>query len=140
MTSKKKLSLLFFKAMPFLLPNNLEVFNSEAETVLIADKECLKNKIRNYKPNIGIEFVDFKRDFYDQLFDILIKKGIQSILIEGGSKVLNSFIDKRLWDEARVFHGDKVFKKGIKAPKIVENEAIISYIGNTKLMFIKKNV
>jgi diaminohydroxyphosphoribosylaminopyrimidine deaminase/5-amino-6-(5-phosphoribosylamino)uracil reductase len=53
-----------------------------------------------------------------QIIDYLYKWGIQSLFIEGGAKVLCHFITKDLWDEARIFHGDQVFKKGIKAPEI----------------------
>ena len=38
--------------------------------------------------------------------------------MEGGAKVLKSFIEKELWDEARVFTGQIQFGKGIPAPLI----------------------
>ncbi len=48
----------------------------------------------------------------------LFSAGIQSLLIEGGAKVLNHFISNGLWDEARVFTGGNYFKGGVKAPLI----------------------
>ncbi len=48
--------------------------------------------------------------------DLLFEKNIQSVLIEGGGKTLQRFIDSNLWDEARVFCGDTHFSEGIKAP------------------------
>jgi diaminohydroxyphosphoribosylaminopyrimidine deaminase/5-amino-6-(5-phosphoribosylamino)uracil reductase len=53
-----------------------------------------------------------------QIIDYLYKWGIQSLFIEGGVKVLTHFISLGFWDEARIFHGDKVFKEGVKAPEI----------------------
>jgi diaminohydroxyphosphoribosylaminopyrimidine deaminase / 5-amino-6-(5-phosphoribosylamino)uracil reductase len=53
-----------------------------------------------------------------QILDYLYKCGIQSLFIEGGAKVLNHFISSGLWDEARIFYGDQVFKDGVKAPEI----------------------
>jgi len=44
--------------------------------------------------------------------------GIQSLFIEGGAKVFNHFIGSGLWDEARIFHGNQIFKDGVKAPEI----------------------
>ena len=38
------------------------------------------------------------------------------MIVEGGTKTLQSFIDMDLWDEARVFVGASTFEKGIKAP------------------------
>lgn len=49
----------------------------------------------------------------------LHERKIQSIIIEGGSQILNSFIDQNCWDEARVFTAPKTFKKGIKSPRII---------------------
>jgi diaminohydroxyphosphoribosylaminopyrimidine deaminase/5-amino-6-(5-phosphoribosylamino)uracil reductase len=48
----------------------------------------------------------------------LYRKGIGSLLIEGGAKVLSQFIDEGLWDEARVFYGKMNLERGVEAPKI----------------------
>jgi diaminohydroxyphosphoribosylaminopyrimidine deaminase/5-amino-6-(5-phosphoribosylamino)uracil reductase len=53
-----------------------------------------------------------------QIAGYLFSAGIQSLLIEGGAKVLNHFISNGLWDEARVFTGVNYFKGGVKAPLI----------------------
>lgn len=53
-----------------------------------------------------------------QVAEYLFNKGIQSLLIEGGAKVLNHFISCGLWDEARIFTGEKCFNEGVKAPVI----------------------
>ena len=45
------------------------------------------------------------------------KLKIQSIIIEGGLRTLESFIKENLWDEARVFKTDKKLKTGIVAPE-----------------------
>jgi diaminohydroxyphosphoribosylaminopyrimidine deaminase/5-amino-6-(5-phosphoribosylamino)uracil reductase len=39
-------------------------------------------------------------------------------LIEGGSEVLNHFIENGLWDEARIFKGKIDYIAGVKAPAI----------------------
>lgn len=76
------------------------VFNSEAESILIS-----KNNI------------DFSKPIAKQICDYLFENNINSVIIEGGAKTLQTFIDENLWDEARVFTGQSSFKKGIKAPK-----------------------
>jgi diaminohydroxyphosphoribosylaminopyrimidine deaminase/5-amino-6-(5-phosphoribosylamino)uracil reductase len=53
-----------------------------------------------------------------QVSRYLFNSGIQSLLIEGGAKVLNHIISTGLWDEARIFTGMKYFYDGIKAPLI----------------------
>ena len=46
---------------------------------------------------------------------------IQSILIEGGKKLLQSFIDKNIWDEALIITNTKMFiGKGLAAPELTD--------------------
>jgi diaminohydroxyphosphoribosylaminopyrimidine deaminase/5-amino-6-(5-phosphoribosylamino)uracil reductase len=51
-----------------------------------------------------------------QISDYLYQKGIQSLFIEGGTKVLNHFISTGLWDEVRIFKGKTSFCDGVKGP------------------------
>lgn len=83
------------------LNSDLNVFNDAAETLSITNLD-----------------IDFKKPIAIQIADILFKKNINSIIIEGGSQTLQAFINENLWDEARVFMGDVEFKKGIKAPRL----------------------
>ena len=53
-----------------------------------------------------------------QIADYLYSADIQSLLIEGGAKVLEHFIASGLWDEARIFRGRDHYMKGIRAPSI----------------------
>ncbi len=67
----------------------------------------------------GIEYrlIDFSKDIAPQISTALWEMNLHSVLIEGGSKTLQTFIDAGLWDEARVFTGNTSFKEGIKAPE-----------------------
>jgi diaminohydroxyphosphoribosylaminopyrimidine deaminase / 5-amino-6-(5-phosphoribosylamino)uracil reductase len=53
-----------------------------------------------------------------QIAEYLYESDIQSVLIEGGAKVLDHFISSGLWDEARIFTGRDDFTKGVRAPSI----------------------
>jgi len=50
--------------------------------------------------------------------DYLRNNGIQSLLIEGGARVLEHFITTGYWDEARIFEGYAPFNDGVRAPEI----------------------
>jgi diaminohydroxyphosphoribosylaminopyrimidine deaminase/5-amino-6-(5-phosphoribosylamino)uracil reductase len=52
------------------------------------------------------------------ILEKLLEKNIHSIIIEGGTKTLQQFIDAELWDEARVFVGVAEFGQGIVAPQL----------------------
>jgi len=56
--------------------------------------------------------------FLEDLLTDLHERKIQSLIVEGGQATLQAFIDRGLWDEARVFIGNNVFKDGILAPKM----------------------
>jgi diaminohydroxyphosphoribosylaminopyrimidine deaminase / 5-amino-6-(5-phosphoribosylamino)uracil reductase len=59
--------------------------------------------------------------------------------VEGGSILLNSFIDKNIWDEARVFIGNKLFYEGVKAPKINEKLVSNNLIYKDHFLFYNQN-
>jgi riboflavin biosynthesis pyrimidine reductase len=45
--------------------------------------------------------------------------GIQSCIVEGGSKTLQAFIDQSLYDEIHQFMGTETYlNNGVKAPKL----------------------
>ncbi|KJD34579.1 riboflavin biosynthesis protein RibD [Tamlana nanhaiensis] len=75
------------------LPKDLAVFNNEAETLVVP----------NNNPST--------------ICKTLFEANINSVIIEGGSKTLQAFINEGLWDEARVFKGHVTFSEGVEAPK-----------------------
>ncbi len=93
--------------------SKLNVLDSEITTIIITEKEATN------KTNLTFEKIDFSKNLVQQICEVLQKHKIQSIIIEGGAKTLQTFIDEGLWDEARVFTGANEFNNGIKAPKIV---------------------
>ena len=66
----------------------------------------------------------------------LHKQNIQSLIIEGGSKTLQSFIDVNMWDEARIFTTNKELTDGVKAPTIKGKIVTESDIGGDELEII----
>lgn len=70
----------------------------------------------------NLDFVNLGFDFSvrDVVTD-LQKRKIQSLIVEGGSKVLQEFIQAGLWDEARVFTSETTFGRGIPAPILKQN-------------------
>ena len=57
-----------------------------------------------------------ENDLLKESFSLLYQQNIQSIIIEGGSTLLNALIEKNLWDEARIFYSKQSFEDGINAP------------------------
>jgi diaminohydroxyphosphoribosylaminopyrimidine deaminase/5-amino-6-(5-phosphoribosylamino)uracil reductase len=80
--------------------------------------------------------IDFGR-LIDELITFLNDKLIQSVLIEGGTKLIQSFIDKGILDEARIFTGPLRFGSGLKAPAISGTCIFDDRISNSRLRILK---
>ena len=61
---------------------------------------------------------------------------IQSVIIEGGAQIIQTFIDANLWDEARVFIGNNKFVNGIKAPVLNKTPSKKEKIETDELLII----
>ena len=109
------------------LSRNLSLFDGTIPTLVLTEKEKPDEK------NIQYLKVDFTNDALPQLLDCLYRSEIQSIIIEGGTQTINTFIEANLWDEAKVFIGDKFFHKGVKAPEISSEPAKKETISGSKL-------
>ena len=89
-----------------------KVFNPDQKVIVFT-----ANKSRT-EAHIEYVAIDFSANGLQQILSTLFQKGIQSILVEGGSITLQHFIDSGLWDEARVITGREKFVEGITAPNI----------------------
>lgn len=87
----------------------LLVTDKQAPTIIVTTERCPESK-RQSLNTAGIEVIvaaadDEGRIDLNGLMDTLYKKGICSILIEGGSTVIGSFFDENLVDKLYVFTG-----------------------------------
>jgi diaminohydroxyphosphoribosylaminopyrimidine deaminase/5-amino-6-(5-phosphoribosylamino)uracil reductase len=96
------------------LSAKLNLFDLQADTIIF-------NKIKNTIEG-NLQFIKLENDNYmQQLLHSLYEMNIQSILVEGGSKTLQSFIDASLWDEARIITNEQmIIENGITAPEMKE--------------------
>lgn len=97
------------------IPKQSHVFDKSVETIVITD---LESDLPQNDTNLIFEPIDFSKNVPKQICEVLYKHQIQSVIIEGGSQILQSFINANLWDEARIFKSEINLIDGIKAPKI----------------------
>ena len=93
------------------LSQNHNIFNSESKTIIFNEILSSDKSTNNY---IKINF----KKIIDNILEQLYSKDIQSVIIEGGTKTLQSFIDANTWDEARIFKTKKELIEGVIAPNI----------------------
>lgn len=60
--------------------------------------------------------LDFGKEVLNQIVTYLYNRNILSLFVEGGENTISGFFREGLWDEARVFIGNKTFHAGVKAP------------------------
>jgi len=92
------------------IPEGHHLLNQQQSTIVFNE---YKNEV---KTNLIYVKTKFNENLLTEFCQYLYSKNIQSVIVEGGSKTLQSFINQGLWDEARVFIAAVNFGSGIKAP------------------------
>jgi diaminohydroxyphosphoribosylaminopyrimidine deaminase/5-amino-6-(5-phosphoribosylamino)uracil reductase len=96
------------------LPKNLHLFDGSIPTIIFTEMFTEDDD----NPNIEYITIPFDEYLPEHILGQLYHRQITSLLIEGGNKLIETFIQANLWDEARVFTGKKCFMEGIPAPTI----------------------
>jgi len=109
------------------LPETLHLFDKTIPTIVFTSRKSSITK------NLEFIQIDFKKNSIKQICDILVERKIQSLFVEGGTKLLQTFINEGLWDEARIFTGNKEFINGVKAPQIKGKMASELFFDKDKL-------
>ena len=80
------------------LPSSVHLLNGEIKTIIF-------NKVKyEEKKNLIYYKMNDEKYLTKQIVDALFELNIQSLLIEGGTKLLQSFINEGLWDETRIIN------------------------------------
>ena len=98
------------------LPHHLALFDGSTPTIVFTAQQEAP-----VLPQVEYIVLDFSRDILPQIMEVLYQKKLQSLMIEGGSILLQSFIDNNCWDEAYIESSDHYLKEGVRAPQIPLN-------------------
>ncbi len=82
----------------------------------------------------------FLPDNLDEMTDILYQQKIQSIIVEGGKKLLEHFITADLWDEARILTGNQYWGNGIQAPQLALKAQKEIVIENNTIQYVRRHL
>ncbi len=96
------------------IPADYTVFDGKVETIVFTEQDV----IRPFVENLMFIRIKFDEALIENILSVLKKRKINSVLVEGGRKLLQSLIDKRLWDEAYIEISSASFGDGVKAPII----------------------
>ena len=83
------------------LESHYKIFKQESKVTLLDDK-----------------IIDYNSEVVNQLCDLFYNDKILSIIVEGGTKTLNNFIENGIWDEMRIFKSKTNLGQGVNGPEI----------------------
>ncbi len=115
------------------LPLHLKLFDKKVKTIVFNTVKQEENE------NLFYYKIGKESNIVSELLNALYQLNIQSVIVEGGAILLQSFIDAGLWDEARIISNEEparpvgglVIKNGVDGPELtaaikVSEEKILS--------------
>jgi diaminohydroxyphosphoribosylaminopyrimidine deaminase / 5-amino-6-(5-phosphoribosylamino)uracil reductase len=112
------------------LHSNLNIFDNVQKTLIFSENTEGDNLSLKEGDNIENVQLNFNGNWFETMMSELLKRKIGIVLVEGGTHLINSFIEHGLWDEARVIKSFHVLLKPeissyssescLRAPKISE--------------------
>lgn len=116
------------------LPASLQVFDEQAPTWVFSQRALAAA----YSPDLPAHVRIFPFDFHEsqwpqRLMARLYAEKIAHLTVEGGARILHTFIDADLWDEARVFTAPCYLHQGLRAPVLPQTPENTSYWADDRL-------
>lgn len=131
--------------MNLSLPRHLQLFNNRITTIVFNTLQNTIESLNNLKDPINKIWyykISTETSVVHQIINALYYLNIQSVIVEGGATLLQSFIDEGMWDEARIITNEALQAgEGIKAPilsagKIINDDKLLTdrivYYSNTQ--------
>lgn len=116
------------------IPENSNLKNGETPTVIFSLLQ------RESKENIEYKHITNEQNLVQETLDYLYEKGIQSLIVEGGTQTLQTFLDANIWDEARIFTTEEKFGEGISSPIFTTQPDKNQSIGNATLNYYYNSI
>jgi diaminohydroxyphosphoribosylaminopyrimidine deaminase / 5-amino-6-(5-phosphoribosylamino)uracil reductase len=124
--------------MDLKLPSSLKIFDQQQPTIIFNTKvhseESEWSAPSPFMERVGVRYYQVTEDvnIVHQILNALYQLKIQSILVEGGARLLQSFIDEGMWDEARIISNRQLtIGNGLPAPHLknalkIEEQRLLS--------------
>ena len=103
-------------------PESALVINKDAKTLIVTGKKCDKK----FSENVEIIQCETDKDGLiklEKLLGILLDRGIKTLMVEGGSRVIWNFLKNKLVDEMFVYIGP-IIVGGVKTPTLADGKGI----------------
>jgi diaminohydroxyphosphoribosylaminopyrimidine deaminase/5-amino-6-(5-phosphoribosylamino)uracil reductase len=112
-----------------IIPESSFVLDNSQKTIVF-------NAVKNLQTeNTSYIKINFENSIHEML-SALYERNILSLIVEGGAKTLNAFIQQNAWHEARILTGNIAFNQGIAAPTVSGKIIYETTVGNDHLTII----
>ncbi|TYP97238.1 diaminohydroxyphosphoribosylaminopyrimidine deaminase [Sphingobacterium allocomposti] len=117
------------------IADDAAIFDGTSEAIVFNAKQT------DWKPNKKlIQLENFDLYLAQNILYQLYLMDVQSLIVEGGAKTLQLFLDAGLWDEARVFESAARWGKGKASPRIEQFPSEEINVGDDRLKLYYKEV
>ena len=120
----------------FFLAEEYEILNNDFSEKLL-NVNNFTDTYPAYRANLKINYKN--KLSAKQICEELYKSDVQSVIVEGGTKTLTTFINDGIWDEARIIQSSKTIGEGTKSPKIQGKIKSELELSNDRIKFIVSN-
>ncbi|MCD8318011.1 MAG: bifunctional diaminohydroxyphosphoribosylaminopyrimidine deaminase/5-amino-6-(5-phosphoribosylamino)uracil reductase RibD [Paraprevotella sp.] len=117
------------------LPAGLKLFCEGGATRVYTDISAPGPACETH-PGVTVVRLDFSRDVIPQILDDLYALSVQTLLVEGGRQVLESFIAGGFWDEIRVEQSGVCLGEGVPAPDKPRGRMEVTEVDGHRLIHI----
>lgn len=115
------------------IPINYHLYDGTVPTLIFTErKERRSEKAECVTVKFGTELLG-------DILSELAKRGIQSVIVEGGAQLIRSFTARGSWDEARVFTSRRRLGNGVLAPSISGKPVSESEIAGDELKIYRNS-
>ena len=118
------------------LPSTLKIFDGTLPTIVYTEHE----QYGKFGKNVEQFKVDFSDGLLNSILAHLHSIKVNSLLVEGGAFLLQSFIDASLWDDIRVEVNPKLFLgEGVAAPVMPDGLSVEKKVcGGNEIRFYQR--
>ena len=118
------------------LPESLKIFDQASKTIILNGKKEL------HTGNLIFKKINGQHIGVSVIVSTLHASGLLSVLVEGGSKLLQSFIDAGIWDEIRIITNHELeIPEGIPSPDFGNAKAVkFERFGSDTVSYYRNNL
>lgn len=94
------------------VPESYHLLDGSVQTLVLTEKETVSSR------NVEYVRIDFSQNVVRQIVGQLYARNLNTLLVEGGTNLLEQFMEAELWDEMWVETAPVLLKEGVKAPVV----------------------